>query len=216
MRLVCISDTHTRHDELILPDGDVLIHAGDWTYRGNRGEIKSFLEWFDAQPHKHKIFIAGNHELSLDAMHEKYDVTLKQMVVSAGQHGVRYLENESTVIDGVKFYGSPMSPEYKGWAFPYSANHWDCIPDDTNVLITHGPAYGIRDRVYPQPEHLGCKALKKRVVDLAYQSTALKAHIFGHIHDAAGAQTTLGMRFVNAASCGEDYRIHNQPIVVDL
>lgn len=224
MRIVAISDTHTKHDDLgTLPDGDVLIHAGDWTFCGRPGEIRSFLDWFEFQPHKHKIFICGNHELTLDREHLEFVPALRELfdrrMLSMQAH---YLENSGVEIEGIKFRGSPQTPEYKGWGFGVTRDdasvlHWAKIPKDTNVLITHGPPYGTLDTV---PHHknasghpyLGCDALNNRV----WEIPSLKAHVFGHIHDSAGYQDVYGVRFVNASSCDEGYRVTNKPQVFDL
>lgn len=66
MKIVAISDTHQLHDKVVIPDGDVLVHAGDFTNQGTDGALIKFLTWFSSQPHPYKVFIAGNHELGLD------------------------------------------------------------------------------------------------------------------------------------------------------
>ena len=225
MRLVCISDTHTKHKDLgPLPDGDVLIHAGDWTYRGGRGEIKEFLEWLDAQPHRHKIFIAGNHEFTLDRDHPKYDPVLREMVRSGRydcgsaencvyeNRKAAYLENSGIEIEGVTFWGSPYTPAFNNWGFPIPyKDFWSQIPTSTQVLITHGPAFGMRDQV-GSGSHLGSR-------DLAYQidmGLFARAHVFGHIHDSYGITEHGGIKYVNASSCNEAYRCVNRPLVIDL
>jgi len=110
MKLVCISDTHGDHTQVQLPDGDVLVHAGDITAHGSKADYSDFLEWFVAQPHKHKVFIAGNHDTFLE---EKPETTL-QMAIDAG---VNYLSDTGIEIDGVHFWGSPITPRFYNWSF---------------------------------------------------------------------------------------------------
>jgi Icc-related predicted phosphoesterase len=212
--VVAVSDTHTKTKGLVIPDGDVLIHAGDWTYRGGRGEIKEFLEWFDAQPHKHKVFIAGNHEFTLDRFHDRYDHSLQQMVFFSGNENTHYLEDTSVSIEGVRFYGSPGSKAFGPWGFgvhpgEHADRYWGVIPKDTDVLITHGPPHSILDTVVGRFEHLGDESLRERVDQLP----RLKAHVFGHIHSSSGMRVDPYTRtlFVNAAICDEQYLPTNKP-----
>ena len=113
MKIVCISDTHNRHAELRLPLGDVLIHAGDYSMRGHVAETEAFLGWFAAQPHPHKIFIAGNHDFIFQKRRQK----ARAMVPV----GVIYLEDEGVTLDGVKFWGSPVTPIFGDWAFMHGS-----------------------------------------------------------------------------------------------
>jgi len=126
MKLVCISDTHNQHDQLDLPDGDVLIHAGDWTGTGTTKQVISFIRWFSSQPHKHKVLIAGNHEVTLDKsfyqlhwsqFHTKSHLShdIKNYVLR--EEGIEYLEDSEVIINGFKFYGSPCQPSFGNWAF---------------------------------------------------------------------------------------------------
>ncbi|WP_407543521.1 metallophosphatase domain-containing protein (plasmid) [Deinococcus radiomollis] len=176
MKIVCISDTHNQHSLLTLPPGDVLIHAGDYSMQGHVAETETFLTWFAAQPHRHKVFIAGNH----DFIFEKRRKKARAMV----PRGIIYLEDEGVTLDGVKFWGSPVTPTFFDWAFNRGpstiADSWTIIPDDTEVLITHGPAYGVLDKVLPYGQEVGCPKLRAALDNRLHP----KLHVFGHVHEA--------------------------------
>lgn len=205
VRIVCISDTHTLHDRLVVPDGDVLVHTGDLSRRGTEREIRAFDLWLGTLPHRHKLVVAGNH-----------DFGFQDASGSTGWlvHG-RYLQDVAVTIDGVRFYGSPWQPWFHDWAFnlprgePLAAV-WARIPADTDVLLTHSPPHGILDAtVYG--EHVGCEELADAVARLRP-----RLHVFGHIHEGYGELVREGTRFVNASSCNVRYQPVNAPIVVDL
>ena len=124
MKFVIISDTHGLHHELELPQGDVLIHAGDITDHGYKDEVEDFLQWFSIQDFQHKIFIGGNHDIYLD----EYAVDLLELIPS----NVTYLNNNGCEIEGIKIWGSPVSPDMEGWAFGKHRNemeeHWKYMP----------------------------------------------------------------------------------------
>lgn len=203
LKLVLISDTHEQHDKLgKLPDGDVLIHAGDYTYWGDVRAKNKFYNWFFDQPHKNKIYIAGNHD---------FNEPMRGMLDSYGGH---YLYDSSVILDGVKFWGSPYTPRFFNWAFMYDAptERWNEIPDDTDVLITHGPPYGVNDQPYGTGSCVGCFDLFDRVNDIQP-----KLHVFGHIHGGAGrTQFGNGTIFVNASVVNEAYEVVNPPTVVEI
>jgi len=209
MRLVLISDTHG-HRGIGLPDGDVLVHAGDISSSGTLNQVRQFLEWFAAQPHRHKVFIAGNHDFLFEQSPDLAALLL------ADFPGLTYLQDSGLEIDGIRFWGSPWQPAYNDWAFNLPRNGdalrraWDRIPAGTDVLITHGPAHGILDQVRQGP-HLGCETLARRI---AVASPRL--HVFGHIHDAYGVAYSGVTVFANASTCDEDYRPVHRPILVDL
>jgi predicted phosphohydrolase len=219
MRLVIISDTHNFHRQLVLPDGDVLIHAGDSTGTGTVPEVTDFLQWFASQPHSHKLMIAGNHDWLFEKSPGYADMLLSQVP------SVTYLQDSGVVIDGVRFWGSPWQPWFHSWAFNLErgsaiAERWALIPDGTQVLITHGPPFGMLDWIRPGTTNLGCEELKKRVAQL-YR---LRVHAFGHIHGGYGRYDEtedfdanyIETRFVNASICNEAYEPVNAPIVVEL
>jgi len=210
MKIVCISDTHTMHNtsRIQIPDGDVLIHAGDITGHGGLKPIIEFSAWLKRQPHKHKIVIAGNHDWCFQ--NRDRDMSIKEISTAA-----TYLEDSAIVIDGVKFYGSPWQPEFCDWAFnlPRGAalkEKWDMIPNDTDVLITHGPPLNILD--WCPGGNVGCSDLRSRVLNMPN----LKYHVFGHIHESYGTEKHGNTTFVNASVCTGRYEPINQPIVLEL
>jgi len=215
MKIVCLSDTHNCNAEINVPDGDVLIHAGDATIRGTYPEVEDFLDWFAALPHRYKIFVAGNH----DWLYEKENRSARLLTA---HHKVIYLQDSAVEIEGLKVYGSPWQPRFFDWAFNLNrgaemAEKWRLIPDDIDVLITHGPPFGILDEV-PQKyriENTGCEELRKRVENLAGIGH-LKLHVFGHIHCGYGVFEKFGVQFVNASNCDEAYAPTQLPVVIEI
>ncbi|THF69328.1 metallophosphoesterase [Deinococcus sp. Arct2-2] len=207
MKIVCISDTHNLHDTVVVPDGDVLVHAGDYSMQGHVAETQAFLTWFASQPHRHKVFVAGNH----DFIFEKREQQARAMVPP----GVIYLDDEGMTLEGVRFWGSPVTPFFHHWAFnrhPSSIGRsWDLIPDDTDVLITHGPPSGRLDRL-ASGQTVGCPQLWEAL------ETRLRPrlHVFGHIHEGYGQVSGGGRTSVNASIVDEYYRPANAPVVVTL
>ncbi len=232
IKIVCISDTHTRTNNLELPKGDILIHAGDFSYSGEIREIKKFCDFLNQQDFKYKVIIAGNHDLTFDQ--EKYDELIskwhnenKNNVLSCKEtkallSNCIYLENSGVEIMGYKFWGSPVTPIFYDWAFMKERGNdikkvWDMIPLNTDVLITHGPPFGILDKCDPMYNngkviHAGCEELLKIVTE----KIKPKYHIFGHIHEAYGKVTINETTFVNASICNIRYFPDNPPIVIDL
>ena len=199
MRLVVTSDTHGLHDQIgSLPAGDVLVHAGDFMNSGlHPEEILSLNRWLAKQPIALRVVCGGNH----DRLFQLSRLMARELLSDA-----TYLENTGVTIDGVSFWGSPYTPEFLNWAFMYprgrAANqYWDQIPAGLDVLITHGPPYGILDQTAPGGEHLGCVQLLKAV-----KTKKPKVHIFGHIHGSAGTFENGDTRFINASYLNERYR----------
>jgi Icc-related predicted phosphoesterase len=173
VRIVCISDTHNRTDGLSIPDADVLIHAGDLTDRGTRDHLVHATRWLAGLPHRHKILIAGNH----DFIFQQDPATARALT-----RDVTYLEDSGIEIEGIRFWGSPWQPWFGDWAFTLPRgeklrDRWALIPDDTDVLITHGPPLGHGD-LTSSGERAGC-------VDSlnAVRRIGPGLHVFGHIHE---------------------------------
>ena len=213
MRIVCISDTHGKHMGIEqIPDGDVLIHAGDSLGVGGIYQLGLLNEWLGTLPHKHKILIAGNHDWCFQNRPDEARATVTNAI---------YLEDSGAFIGGFNFWGSPWTPRFHDWAFNLDRGEqlkmiWQRIPDDTDVLITHGPPAGILDTV-PTPtgqEQVGCADLRDRLFELP----RLKAHVFGHIHEGYGSKTwqDKNLLFVNGCTCTSWYQPTNPPIVFDL
>jgi Icc-related predicted phosphoesterase len=215
MKIVAISDTHSHHRKLIIPEADVLVHAGDITWRGELPIVEDFANWLKELPIKHKIVIFGNHELGFRAGYKR-----EPAIKLLQDAGIIYLEDSGINIEGVQFWGSPWQPWFHDWEFNLQrgkdiAAMWAKIPDNTNVLITHGPPYLIMDeapRGVFDHENVGCKDLLDRLGNL----TELKYHVFGHIHHGYGTKQMGPCTFVNASSCTEKYNPENPPIVVEI
>jgi Icc-related predicted phosphoesterase len=210
MRITCISDTHTKEKELKLPGGDTLIHAGDFMGSGySLPELTDFLSWLSSQDYTNKILVAGNHDRIFEIEPELTLNALKKFP------NITYLEDESCIFGGIKFYGSPWTPAFGAWAFQLNddfeaENIYNQVPDDTEILITHGPAYGYLDEIelplMPgySPGHLGCKVLG-RLIDRIKPGL----HVYGHIHSGRGIieGSGTGTTYINASSLGEDYKL---------
>ena len=212
-KITFISDTHNKHKHLtskgmgnILGSGDILVHAGDSTSMGQKHEINEFLKWFSNTDFEHKIFIAGNHDFGFEQQTD-IDQEFKDL-------GITYLFDNDITIDGIKFYGSPWQPEFHNWAFNLPrgeelAAKWEKIPDDVDILITHGPAYGILDYA-PIGGHVGCEELYRKIVEVKP-----KIHVCGHIHDSYGQKSMGGIEFLNASTLNDRYEYAHKPIVVE-
>lgn len=211
MKIIAISDTHSRHQELELPEADIILHAGDISYFAKKGvqEIADFIKWFASQKAKYKVFIAGNHDLFLEKEESFFRGILPE--------GVYYLNDESITIEGIKIWGSPITPWFHEWAFnryrgPDIKKHWDKIPDDVDILLTHGPAMGILDSA--GNDSVGCADLFQ-----AIYRTKPSIHIFGHIH--RNSQTSMEIngktiQFYNAALVDSTYKIKNSPHIIEF
>ncbi|KAL6058555.1 Metallophosphoesterase mpped2 [Balamuthia mandrillaris] len=225
-RFVCISDTHSLHSYFEhIPDGDVLIHAGDFSNVGKAEDIEAFSEFLGSLPHKYKIVIAGNHDVSFDE--ENYE-RLAVRFGHNGQHSSReikamlknciYLEDQEVIVKGFRIYGSPWQPEFCDWGFNLARGEqcqekWDLIPSGIDILITHGPPLGHGD-LCSHGDRAGCVNL----LDEIERRIKPKYHIFGHIHEGYGTTTNGETIFVNCSTCNVRYdrRNLNPPIVFDL
>lgn len=208
VRLVMISDTHEWSCEV--PDGDILIHAGDLTMAGTVNSVDRAGVWLRSLPHKHKIVIAGNH----DWLFEKNKNLAKWLL----QSDIIYLENEGVEVEGIKLWGSPITPWFFDWAFNVNRGsdikkYWDMIPEGLDVLITHGPPQDILDQANPKmnTEHCGCEDLL-----MAVKKKKPKIHVFGHIHGGYGFQNRGDTVFYNASIVDEAYQPVNDPWCVDI
>lgn len=205
MKLVCISDTHGSHHDSVIPDGDVLIHAGDCTSNGGIVAACDFLDWFGSMPHRHKILVAGNHDFCFENHHRS------ELVKIAGKLGITYLEDSGAEIEGVHFWGSPVQPEFFNWAFNKKRGqeinrHWRMIPGGTNVLITHGPPLGFGD-VTSRGLSVGCSDLMA-----AISRIRPFVHVCGHIHEGYGVRMYGPTTLINASLLNEEYVLKNKPI----
>lgn len=206
MKFTVISDTHNKHSSLSLGSGDVLLHCGDFSGRGTSQQIIQFNEWINRQDFKYKIVIAGNH----DFMFENDPQTAQSLLTD-----VIYLQDSYVEIDGIKIYGSPWQPWFYDWAFNLQrgkelADKWALIPEDTDILLTHGPPWGIGDMT-SRGERAGCEDLLERV-----QKIEPKYHCFGHIHEDSGQWEIGKTTFINASICDLAYNPTNPFFTFEL
>lgn len=207
MKLIIISDTHGEHDSLGKLSGDVLIHCGDIGI-GSKPTIDQVLHldhWFGAQDFKLKMCIGGNHDFALQSSAQRNSSLFKN---------AEYLEDRAVAFGGLLFYGAPWTPELKDWAYYLNDTElrarWAKIPDETDVLITHTPPFGVLDK-NSSGRSCGCITLRERVMQVQP-----RLHCFGHIHASAGTAVEQGTIFVNAAVVGRTYKIARPPIEINL
>jgi Icc-related predicted phosphoesterase len=205
MKIVCISDTHFQHQKMEIPAGDLLLHAGDFSKIGLPYEVEKFNEWLGTLPHPHKVVIAGNH----DFLFEKQPELARSLLTNA-----IYLEDSGVEVAGIKIWGSPITPWFFDWAFNRLRGadirkHWDLIPKGIDILITHGPPFGILDMTVRQ-KPVGCEDLWEIV-----QEIQPKLHLFGHIHEARGQMQVGNTLFVNAAMLDVNYDPVYEAIVIE-
>jgi Icc-related predicted phosphoesterase len=219
LKITCISDTHTKHDDITedLPGGDLLLYAGDLMNSGRNAEdIKWFCEWFDGlDGYKTKVFIAGNHDRMFENDHRG------AMEIVNSFKNITYLQDSWLEVgddnNKIKIYGSPWQPWFYDWAFNLQRNSiglaakWEAIPEDTDIVITHGPAYGFVDTVVGRRHNnLGCELLAERL-----QLIKPKIHLCGHIHSGYGIMSTEDTHFINASVLNEQYNYTQPPLTFD-
>jgi len=209
MKITFISDTHTKHGDIYLDSGDVLVHCGDITSNGDIKDVISFAKFIKDQDFLYKVVIAGNHDFCF----EDERSTLVEDILK--ENGIIYLNDSGVTINGINFWGSPIQPEFCSWAFNRRrgeeiSRHWDLIPSNTDILITHGPPFGILDRC-TDGGTVGCKDLLKKI-----NSLNIKIHAFGHIHESYGSIIKNGTRFINASILDEMYAVQNPPITFNI
>ncbi|KAG8906981.1 hypothetical protein FRB99_005623 [Tulasnella sp. 403] len=197
IRVVCIADVHNMQPTL--PDGDLLILAGDITQTGTIEELREAVSWIRCQRHRYKVVVAGNHDVGLES----------EPRPSIDWGDVIYLENTTTMLDirgrRVRVFGSPYTPKHGQGAFQYprDRNVWSVsapdadsprndlgsvasppflIPNDTDILVTHGPPRYHLDSA-ENGGHSGCIHLLEAINQLRPS-----LHVFGHIHAGHGAE----------------------------
>lgn len=208
LQLVLLSDTHELHREVEIPTGDILIHAGDFTmFSRSPRAIADFDAWLGEQPHSKKVVIPGNHEFFLDA-----DPSKRHLLRNA-----TLLINETIEVEGLRIWGSPVTQLSSGsGAFSMRSagdreRLYTRIPEDTAVLVTHVPPFGILDTAPGSEFHSGCRELFDAVMRVKP-----KLHVFGHVHGANGIFQTNDTTFVNAALLGPHGGINKAPIVLRM
>ena len=208
MKIWHISDTHTFHELLKVPDGiDLVIFSGDCSNPrdpyNNEPEVRVFIDWFSALPIKHKVFVAGNHDTSIE----------RGLVTKDDFYDIHYLENTTVEIEGLKIFGSPYTPRFGNWSFMKARNKLDriwsrAIPNDTDIVVVHGPPKGVLDLSYDIKGKLECcgdKSLMNKI-----KVVKPKLMLFGHIHNNKDIVNT-GTRMVY----GLDTVFSNGSVVTD-
>lgn len=219
-----LSDTHNQHGKFTCDGGDILLHSGDFTGRGTPEEVQQFMLWMEMQDYSHKVVIPGNHDWDLEKNFPYWKDEF-------AKRGIHLLNDESVILKGIygetdlqdnkyqiKVHGSPVQPWFHSWAFNRARTekeatrvhgwikpHWDLIPDDTEILLTHGPPHKILDEVTRvngdgSGIHAGCEELYKRV-----KETQVKLHLFGHIHEGRGWLYEGPITYVNGSSLDRMY-----------
>ncbi len=209
MKTIAIADTHGLHRRVTIPEGDVLIVAGDICPQGKLADIEDFNKWLIDQPCRYKIVIAGNHDRPFE-----FENKIAQETLIQGAPDIIYLQDSFVEIEGITFYGSPWTPNFFDWYFMAERGaeirkKWAMIPENVDVLITHGPPATILDNVRGVPE--GCSDLLERVLEVNPEY-----NVFGHIHEGYGITRRGNTTFINASVCDGRYRPVNQPIVFDV
>ena len=212
MIIDCISDLHG-----YLPDlsgGDLLIVAGDLTATDKIHQYQDFCHWLHLQKYTRKIVIGGNHDGCIQRVPFGF---------TEQTSGAEYLQDSGTEFLGMKIWGSPWTPTFYDWHFMKDRGEpikemWDLIPDDTEVLITHGPPFGIQDQVKysskaQEGKFAGCEELRNAI---DHRLKKLKLHVFGHVHEGYGKVIVNGVHHVNASIMDEEYRPVNKPIRIVL
>ncbi len=218
MKIISISDVHGKWNKLTIPECDVLLSVGDYSFRGEPHMVRDYHKWLNKQPAKHVISVQGNHEVNVEKNFEQ----MKAFAIEQCPR-VHFVSHDLVVIDGVKFFCSAWTPEFYMWAYnaartldraqtlqiPYIKDKWDDIPIDVDVIATHGPAHGILDQVYyvdgvTPKERVGCWSLLDRIVQ-----TNAKVHVCGHIHESWGTYEFQGKRFYNVSICDAVYEASN-------
>lgn len=213
MKVVAVSDIHMR--EVKTPEADLLLVAGDMTFRGDRFELDWFAQWLARQPQKRKVWIAGNHELGIE------DNPQLAAKIAERTDSV-YLEDSGVELDGISIWGSPITPWFHSWAFNRHRGkeiqvHWSLIPEGTDILMTHGPPFGYLD-LSRDGEHVGCDDLLEALNRLEHPPQVL---VFGHIHAGYGEDEHVRVdgkriKLINASSCDERYQAVNPPILFEI
>lgn len=225
MRIVFLSDTHNQLHSVDVPDGDVLVHAGDATMLGSLVELSKFNQAMGQLPHRHKLFSPGNHDILCER-----DPGLAATVLTK----VTWLKGCLSVgTPAITFWGCPYTPRFgAGWAFQlkdkkHAKEIWDTIPEKVDIVVTHGPVYGILDEVRRPSwswqdadvpgayavnvEHVGCPVLAKTL-----KRIRPRIHVCGHVHGGYGTKVVHGTQYINASNCNESYDPVNAPIILEV
>lgn len=206
VRVVAMSDSHNLHRRVEIPPGDILLHAGDITAQGDLKDLADFDAFLGTLPHRHKIVIAGNHDFCFEQDPGAAQALMRNAI---------YLEDAAVTVEGIKIYGSPWQPWFYDWAFNLPRGEalrekWALIPEDVDILVTHGPPRGHLD-LTTAGDSAGCDDLRARV-----EAVRPAYHVFGHIHEGYGMTRDAHTTYVNACVCTVAYKPWNRPLVFDF
>lgn len=215
IKVCCISDTHSKHNYLQMPEADILIFAGDISGYGDWQDLLRFNAWLAKIKDKYKAIFGtwGNHELQAEK-----DIYHAESIVS----NATILVDKTIEYNGLVIHGTPYTIEFFDWAFNKKTSDmeevWKKVPDNVNILISHQPPYGILDEVtdlkYNPEKNVGCKYLKQEIEN---RFKDLKLSVFGHLHMLGGQQRTINnTTFVNAAMLDDNYNPGRKPVVVEI
>lgn len=219
MNIWFISDTHNRHLELVVPKAEMVIHCGDESMQQNAAlnelEARRFFDWFSSLDIPHKIYVPGNHSTAVE----------RGLVRASDYPGVHFLIHESLTCGGLRLFGSPYTPRFHDWAYMMKRGRldaaWQAIPEETDILITHGPPQGIldlaRDSATKALIQVGCSALRRHVEDRVQP----RIHAFGHLHDERGISnygrfTRDATEFINCACCNLSGELKHHGFVIEI
>jgi Icc-related predicted phosphoesterase len=201
LEIICLSDTHELHCEVRVPNGDMLIYAGDITFFSRRPSVlEDFNDWLGELPHKYKVVIPGNHDRLLEQPKHQRTIANAHLLINTGVE-----------LGSLKIWGSPATP-YADTAFGIPTaeareKHWGVMPAGLDILITHWPPLKVLDCAPGQISHGGCPQLRDAVA-----KKHPRLHVFGHVHAGYGTLPTLNTMFVNAALAGELGELDKPPI----
>jgi predicted phosphohydrolase len=237
MKITCISDLHGHEPEL--PGGDLLLLPGDVLRNSTPKQVSKFFSWLKRQNYSKKVVIGGNHDyffMSGCPMNQKEADDLKELqtdLIAQGEieaEDFEYLCDSGTEFMGMKIWGSPWTSRFVGMNFrccaftvpndDFLVPHWNMIPEETDILITHSPPYGILDDTM-RGEFCGSISLKNKIIKLQQ----LKLHAFGHIHEQGGKRLYMrragygvenNIHLINAAYCDLYYQPKNPIMEIEL
>lgn len=208
LKIVHLSDTHFAHEYTRVPEGDILIHTGDALSKGSMQELSQFARWMQSLSHKYKIYVPGNHDEVVEKRPDDARAVLGPEIIT--------LINESVEIEGQIIWGSPYTPFFNNWSFmkyrgPMMEEVWEQMPDKVDILLTHGPPWGILDQVPTgMMPNVGCEDLRKRVLEVKP-----RIHLFGHIHEGYGMTNVDRISFYNSSIQGDIYEPLRDPQVIE-
>lgn len=195
---------------MTIPEGDILIHCGDFTYTGSQPELVAFGNHLKKLKHRYKVLVPGNHDMTLDPLHERYHEKAESwMRLKDSELLVR---NQVISINGLNIFCTPMIPKVGDWAFGYSDIQKEQVYENArqypiDIVVSHGPPLGILD----ETAHYGCPILKEFIQDIKP-----KYHLFGHCHGNYGQVEIDGIKYINASTCNMNYHPVNKPILIEV